>query len=298
MELALGLACGLVSAAAWGLTDICATVATRRAGTLVVTAWMQVVALILTVALLVLSGDGMPGPEVAMPLVAAGLLEALGYLTLYEALRRGPITVTSPIVSAFGGLTVLLAIAFLDEPISTTQALGAVLATVGVILAAVTFSGHLRSGRLAGPGVAVALVSLVIWASVTILQVEPIRAAGWIPAMTIVRMATLAALWAALGFEVVLGRARAGGRDPARRATIDRGTASLVLAMGAFDVIAYGAFAFGIEQSLAWLVGLVASFGPIATILFGVIRLGERPARLQWAGLCLVFASLVLIARP
>jgi drug/metabolite transporter (DMT)-like permease len=56
--------------------------------------------------------------------------------------------------------------------------------------------------------------------------------------------------------------------------------------------------AYGLERSAAWLVALISSLGPSVTLIFGMVVLGERLRRTQWAGLVLVFTSLVLISLP
>ena len=54
-------------------------------------------------------------------------------------------------VAAYGGLTVVLAVLFRGESLTPLQALGATVATVGVILTGVAFDGGLRGIRFAGP---------------------------------------------------------------------------------------------------------------------------------------------------
>ena len=71
----------------------------------------------------------------------------------FNGLRVGPISVVSGMVAAYGGLTVVLSVVFRGESLTTVQALGATIATVGVILTGVAFGGGLRGTRFAGPGV-------------------------------------------------------------------------------------------------------------------------------------------------
>ena len=120
---------------------------------------------------------------------ASGLISAVAYLAFYTALRHGPITVVSPVVSMYGGLTVVLSVLLLGEHLAPLQVLGVVVATSGIVLAAVAFDGGLRRARPVGPGVAYALVALVAFAAVTIILSGPIRAAGWLPILVVARIA-------------------------------------------------------------------------------------------------------------
>jgi drug/metabolite transporter (DMT)-like permease len=314
-----GLLFGLGAALAWGLTDISATVVSRRVGTLLTAAAMQVTAVVLIGGLFLLSGQSLPSDPIDFAqVVAVGALSAAGYLATYQAFRLGPISVVSPVMSAYGGLTVILAVIILGETLTAVQALGAVVATLGVVLAGVVLDRDPRRTRLVSPGVVFALIAMLLWAWFTILLAGPIRAAGWLPVIALSRTATAIVLWivvaAALWFlwsrppqpglmddgTDVSGdqsTVSAAVRDPAslRRALRVRSTILLMVAMGVFDACGYVAFSIGLEGSMAWLVGLAGSFAPIITVFFGVGWLGERLRPTQWVGIGMVLAGVVVI---
>jgi drug/metabolite transporter (DMT)-like permease len=68
------------------------------------------------------------------------------------------------------------------------------------------------------------------------------------------------------------------------------------VASGLFDVIAYIAYAIGLEIAPVWLVGLASSFGPVLAVGYAIRRLGERPHATQWAGLALIALGVVVLA--
>ena len=70
-----------------------------------------------------LSASALPGFAIGL---ALGVVAALAYLSFYTALRIGPISVVSPVVAAYGGLTVVLAVLFRGESLAPLQGLGAV----------------------------------------------------------------------------------------------------------------------------------------------------------------------------
>jgi drug/metabolite transporter (DMT)-like permease len=289
-----GVLLGLMAALVWGTTDVVATLASRRVGSLAATAGM-VLTSVVTLALLVLvTGTRLPeDPSVTVTALASGAISALAYLAFFTALRHGPITVVSPVVSLYGGLTVVLSIQLLGEQLAPLQAVGVVVATSGVVLAAVAFDQGIRSARPVGPGVAYALIALVAFAAVTILLSGPIRAAGWLPIMLLSRIANTSVAWMILGATLVVHR-RAAAASPRWR--LDRRAAGLVVAAGLLDTAAFVAFAVGLQVSETWLVGITSSFGPVVAVAVGVLMFDERPRRIQWLGLVLVAASVFLIA--
>src|SRR4029078_7604219 len=98
-----------------------------------------------------------PDPWSVALAVLLGLIGAGAYLAYFTGLQFGPIAVVSGMVSAFGGLTVVLSVGLRGESLSQLQAFGAAVATVGVLLTALAFDGGLRATRFAGPGVVFAL---------------------------------------------------------------------------------------------------------------------------------------------
>src|SRR5215204_1278377 len=72
------------------------------------------------------------------------------------------------IAAAYGGLTVVLAVVFRGESLAPLQALGAAVATLGIVLTGLVLGGSIRETRIVGPGVLVALVTMALFAILTI----------------------------------------------------------------------------------------------------------------------------------
>jgi drug/metabolite transporter (DMT)-like permease len=204
-----GIALGLLAAGAWGVTDVVASMLARRAGSLRATAWVQLVTLVVLVALLVGTGTPLPSePWVVAASLFWGIVSAVAYVTFFTALRHGPLTVVSPTVSVYGGLSVVLAVLLLGESLRPVQALGTVIAVGGVLLVSIVVDRAAGRVRVVGPGVLYAVVSLVAFAAVTVGLSPVIGAAGWLPVLVLARIANTTAAWAMLGARRVV-RARA-----------------------------------------------------------------------------------------
>lgn len=293
-----GLVYGLGAALAWGFTDISAALSGRRLGSLRTLVGAQVVALVVLWALVPLLG----AEPFAMPTgtlvtcLGLGVLSMLAYLAFFNALRIGPIAVVSPVVAAFGGLTVVLAVVFRGETLTTVQAIGAGIATAGVVLAGVVLDGGLRGVRLRGAGVAFALAAVILFAVLTVATAGPIGEVGWLPVTSISRLSN-AILSAAL-LVVALGLRPAFTEPLIHVATPVGPLAALavVIPAGALDVLGLISFAIGLEVAETWLVGLASSLGPVVAVVFAVVVLHERLRPIQWIGLVLLAAGILLIA--
>jgi drug/metabolite transporter (DMT)-like permease len=299
----IGLLTGLGAALAWGTLDVLSALTSRRIGSLRVTTGMQIVGAALVIVLAVSRGVAFPtDPAVIVGGTLVGLAGAGAYLSYFTGLRIGPIAVVSGIIGAYGGLTVVLAVVFRGESLTALQAAGTALATIGVVLTGVSFDGrNVRAARLAGPGVAFAVVALILFAAMTIGTDIVIDRASWLEVLVVSRTAN--AILSCLVLVVAMTALRRLAAPLLEGETADGGridgpiVAGVVLA-GVLDVVGLISFAYGLEVAETWLVGLASSFGPAVTIVVAVALLGERLRPIQWLGLAGVLAGVVAIGLP
>jgi len=294
-----GLLTGLTAALFWGTLDVITALGSRVIGSLRVTAGMQSVTAVLFLVIFIATGATIPTDPASIALaVLLGLIGAGAYLSYFTGLQFGPIAVVSGMVSAFGGLTVVLSVVLRGESLTPLQAFGAAVATVGVLLTAFAFDGGLRATRFAGPGVVFALVALVLFSLMAITTDVALETMSWIQIYTIARVVN-----ASIGIMAVLLLARRAGSALGHRPesgptwSTPRIVGALVLA-GVLDVLGLVAFATGLETAPTWMVGLAASFGPAVTIMVAVAFLGERLRPVQWFGLLGILTGMVCIAVP
>lgn len=293
----IGLVLGLLASLAWGATDLSGALASRRVGSVGVLAGTQLTSLVLLVGIALLNtallpASALPGFGIGLVL---GVVAALAYLSFYAALRIGPISVVSPVVAAYGGLTVVLAVVFLEESLAPMQAVGAAIATAGIVLTGLELGGSIRATRLVGPGVVVALVTMVLFAVLTVLLAGPIKEHGWLPVMLGSRTTNAGV---GLLLLVIALATRGGPMDPllGPAGGLTRRAIVLVLIAGVCDLAGFVSYTIGLEVAPTWLVGLASSFGPALVVLIAVAFLGERLRPSQWAGLAMLAGGLVVLA--
>ena len=208
----------------------------------------------MVVALAIAQGSGLPSDpgDLALSLFF-GVVAAGAYMSFFTALRIGPLAVVSPVVAAYGGLTVVAAVLIRDESLTLLQAVGAALATAGVVLTGVVFEGGWRGTRIVGRGVVFSLIAMLLFTVLTVGLATPIRSAGWLPVVLGSRLANAVTVWIVLGIVVLLRSPRTSvllsgspaeqrgmASTPARAATAG-GLAGLL------DVIGTVAFAIGLR---------------------------------------------------
>ena len=294
----LGLGHGLIAALCWGSTDVMASLAGRRLGSLHVVAVAQVASVAIAILLAASQGVGLPSDPFAFFLAGLfGVIAAGAYLSFFTALRIGPLAVVSPVVAAYGGLTVVLSVLIRGETMTGLQGLGAALATLGVILTGIVFDGGWRGTRIVGRGVLFSLLAMLLFSVLTAGLATPIRIAGWLPVLLVSRLSNAATILTVL---IVVTFARPRGSDvllatsgsPSIRAIAAAGAAGLL------DIVGFVAFAIGLEVAPTWIVGLASSFGPVVAVVVAVALWGERLRPTQWVGLAGIVAGLVAVALP
>jgi drug/metabolite transporter (DMT)-like permease len=300
----LGLLTGLAAAVSWGTLDLLSALASRRIGSLRVTTGMQLVGALLVWVAAIATRTPVPSdPFVIVGGTLVGLAGAGAYLSYFTGLRIGPIAVVSGMVSAYGGLTVVLAVLFRGETLTPLQAIGAALATAGVVLTGIAFDGGWRAARFASPGVVFAVVALILFATMTIASDIVIERAPWLQLLLVGRTANALASIAILVLATTALRRLAapmieGSDGDGGTARPERWVVGAVMVAGTLDIVGLAFFAYGLEHAETWLVGLASSFGPAVTIIVAVALLGERLRPIQWLGLGGILVGMIAIGLP
>ena len=264
----LGIALGLASSVAWGVSDFLGGLQSRRISALTVLLVSQPVGLVLAlVVALAVGGDPLSGARCGdRRRAGAAVVLALG--AFYRAMALGSVSVVATI-GALGVLVPVVAGLVQGDRPAAIQAVGAVAASSGWSSspASPTPSGAPRARTSVGLAALAALGFGTFFLGLD-------AASGPEPAWTIVA-------------------ARAGGvGDPADRRRLRCGPrcgssarcSPALLAIGCFDVLANSLFAVATNHGLLSLVAVAGSLYSAVTVLLARFVLGERLARLQRAG--------------
>lgn len=278
----LAIVLALASSASWGLADFTAGLKSRRLAVVTVLAVSSAISLPLVALVVAVRGAPAPPPgDFVLPAVLAAVSGTVGIAAFYRALAVGTMSVVAPISATGAVVPVTVGVALGERP-GNLQALGALLALGGVILAArEKAESGARGGRLTA-GVGLALLAALGFGGFFVGIYEASRDdALW--AILVQRSTTLVLVLSAAAVlrpTLAVGRAELPG----------------LAAIGVLDTAANALFAFASRQGLVALVGILGSLYPVVTILLARAVLGERLATLQWGGVTFALVGVALIA--
>jgi drug/metabolite transporter (DMT)-like permease len=275
----LALAISIASAASWGISDFLGGLTSRRLPVLGVLAVSQPAGLVLIgIVILVFGAD----PISADKLVIAGLAGAAslgGLWAFYAAMAMGTVSVVAPIASLGVVVPVAVGLARGDAP-ATIQLVGLVPAIAGVVI--LGYEERPAQGGVARRSIILAILAgLGFGIFFTGLDVAAADRPGW--AVLAVRVGGVATVAVAL----LISRPRLAAVS---------GSVVVLLIIGFFDVLANGLFAVASTKGLLPVVAVGGSMYPAFTIALAHGVLGERLARIQWAGVVLALLGVALIA--
>ena len=282
----MGIVLGLTAALSWGLADYFAAVASRRAGSFRVVLGFHLVAVALLALLVFGTGETLAdvGGEDLAWFVLLGFLGALSYLCFYRALEIGPISIVSPIVSAYAAATVVCAVVIGGERLGAGETAAILVVLLGVLFASSDLAQFRGRERVAVLGILLALVTAVAIGAFVYGIAYFSSTYGWLVPIFLARgFATLFLLAVSLRG----GEWRFPDRSPRLLATI-----SLIAVV---DTLGYVAFNFGVRHADTSVVATAAAPYSVVPIVLGVILLHERPRWAHWAGIGLVIGGLILL---
>lgn len=214
---------------------------------------------------------------------AAALLSAAAYISYYEALKHGKISIIGTIAGAYAPWTVVLALLFLGESLSIGEAAGISLVVAGMLV--FTYSADDNGDRKTElRGIALALVSFFLWGTSAVVAKGAISEIGntnFVGVFGVVVPSTWLLYW------LVTTK----GRFEIPKTNLRVLELSMVcLAAGAVTI--YMAF----ENGPVSIVSPVSNTYPIVTIAVAKVRLKERLSRRQLVALAMLLASIPLFS--
>jgi drug/metabolite transporter (DMT)-like permease len=278
----VALLISLASAASWGVSDFLGGQQTRRLPVLGVLAVSQPAGLVLVALLIVITGaDPISAGKLGIAFLA-GVASLGGLAAFYTAMAMGTVSVVAPIAALGVVVPVVAGLAAGESP-APVQLVGLVPAVAGVVILSSGESSEHEGGSGASRlPIALAVVAGLGFGLLFIgLDAASTDRPGW--AIFAVRAGSIATILAAL----LVSRPRLDGVAAAW---------PVLIVIGIFDVTANVLVAFASTQGVLPVVAVGGSMYPAFTIALAHAVLGERLARLQWIGVFLALAGVVMIA--
>lgn len=311
---------GALSSFGFGAADFLGGLAARRLMAMLVTALAALAGVVALVLAAPLDGGVWHG-ETTLAGFATGVTSCLGIWLLYSAYARGPMTTLAPVVAIVSTVVPMSAGILSGETFTPLgwAALGAGLVAIGLVSkprAGQRTRAHridIAKAALAGAFLGVLYIfldSAPLDAGLTPLTANRISCA----VLAFVIAGILA--WRGRGSFGSSAAAGGGAVDertdsaapqiagaalltaaPATVATRRRITVGLAVAIactsGLLDATANTLFLLGLGFGDLAVLSVVSGFYPAVTILLALVFLGERPSRLQGAGIVLALAAML-----
>lgn len=215
--------------------------------------------------------------------VIAAALSGAAYITFYEALKHGKVSIVGTIAGAYAPWTVLLALLFLGEEMTYGEGAGVALVVAGMLL--FTYSPGNGNGRKTEIlGIAFAVCSLFFWGtSATVAKgaIDVIGDTNFIG----VYAAVCPAMWTAYWLVTTKGRLEMPKADL-------RVLELSMLFLAAGGITMYLAFANGNVS----IVSPITNLYPVLTIAAAKVRLKENLTLKQYAALAMLLLAIPLFS--
>lgn len=293
----MGIFLGLVAAISWGTGDFLVRGATRRIGSFLSLFYMQLFGLLFILPLAVFSGELTAGIQKIDPTALFFLILTIGIgitgsLQLYQAFATGMLSVVSPIAASYAAITLVLSL-LSGEQLTVARAVGVAICLCGVLLSSIerthntspdgkseTEGWHLPPGVINAIGAAICY-GIVFW----LLGFHVIPRLGSLFTVTATRSGQVLIVMPLLA--LLLGRSL---RPPSKR------DLKILLIVGVIDTSGYLAAMIGSATEQVSVVTVLSSMFSAWTVLLAWIFYKERPHRLQWIGITLIFIGIVLVS--
>ena len=275
----LAFAISLASAFSWGVSDFLGGLTSRRLPVLGVLAVSQPAGLVLIALVIVIFGaDPISADKFAIAALA-GAASLGGLWAFYAAMAMGTVSVVAPIASLGVVVPVAVGLARGDAP-AAIQLIGLVPAIAGVVI--LGYEEHPEHAGVARRSIVLAILAgLGFGIFFTGLDIASPDRPGW--AVLAVRVGGMITVAIAL----LISRPRLAAVS---------GSIAVLLTIGFFDVLANTLFAVASTKGVLPVVAVGGSMYPAFTIALAHGVLGERLARIQWAGVVLALLGVALIA--
>jgi drug/metabolite transporter (DMT)-like permease len=277
----MAIALAITAAAAWGLADFLAGLASRRVAVPLVLLLVEGGGLIVVACIALVtrpsffsdSGD-------VISAMAGGLSGVLGLGCFYRALAIGTMSVVAPISAAGVGIPVIVGLAGGDRP-TAVQGLGLAAIVIGVVLASREQHESAAAAEVGRTSVGLALLSAVGFGGFFVLIRAPSESSVlW--TLVLSRLAPIP-LVAALVLRV---------RPPLPSARLAIGLA----AVGTIDLAATALLALANTKGDLSVVSVLGGMYPVVTVMLAAVVLHERVRASQMAGVACALAGVGMVA--
>jgi len=268
----------IISSAFYGIADFSGGLASRSLAAWRVTAWSQLIGVILLLAgLFVIEAPAVEGQDLLYGAIG-GLFGLLGVAMLYTALAAGTMSVVSPITGVLAAIFPIVWGLASGETISSAQWFGIALAVVAVVLITRTHS----ETRITRTVLFQAVAAAVGFGFFFIALGQTAEASGLWP-LVAARSASIPVAFAVAAFST------SASAPP-------RALLPIVAFAGLTDIAANLAGLLALQKGPLSINAVLMSLYPAFTVLAAIVVLRESPSNVQRVGIGAALVAAVVLA--
>jgi drug/metabolite transporter (DMT)-like permease len=268
---------GLASAGGFGAGDFLGGIASKKSAVYTVIVSSQIVGTLVLLVAAMLLNQPIPPLEHFVIGAIAGAVGSFGLFCLYYSLARGKMSVAAPVSAVVNALLPVTFSIFTSGLPGTTKLIGFGLALVGVWFVSRTEEGTIRPRELAIPALAGVGFGLFF--------------------VIISRVTSVSPLWPLLGSRAAsLTLFIVAARLNKQPLIVPRDQLGVTSVGGTLDMLGNVFFVISAQIGELATASVLSALYPSVTILLAWLVLKERIIRLQWVGIVLAVAAILLIS--
>ncbi|MBI4991552.1 DMT family transporter [Candidatus Gottesmanbacteria bacterium] len=276
----------LLTLIGWGVGDIFGTVAIRRIGSIAANFWWSLLGLIFASLYIPFAG-GISDYKYFIFAVLIATFNIFGNFFFYKGLQFGNASLNGTITGSYILVTVLIAIIFLKEILTSWQFLGIIFILIGIILGSLNFS-QIKKMKIrevfSDKGVKFSFLTMILWGIYFAVIRIPAEQIGWFWAgYPIYFLGTIIMFFLLLPNK--LSSIRMG-----------RKISLMMLLFVVFTVSANFFYNLGILQGFTSIVAPIAGSYPVLFVLLLCLVFKEKLSRQQSLGIVSSLLGIVLVS--
>lgn len=280
---------GILSAICWGLADFLAAKASKKYSPDATELWGTLIGSVLFSVIFIFSRGHLAWSSLGIIYAAiGGILFSVGYMTFYRGLKIGPVSIVSPVGSAYPLVTLLFVLLIFRTSLTFGEVIGVLVTVVGIVLAS-EISGSIRKKKAISSGFKLALMTFLLWGIAFALFGRSVSLMGW-------QKATLIDFWASWIF-IFIWLIVTLGKKFRRHIKLPIVTNPLVFGNGLLLLIGWVVFAYGLSRSsTSAVITAIAATYPALTIFLSLKYLGEKKKLVPLIGAVVTLAGVIILS--
>ncbi|GEM_PF-1329663 len=274
----------------WGVGDFFLAKVARKENLFVLNFWKAIIPFVAVAILyfLLFFPKVIKGWDLAL-LVLYSVFAIAASLAFFKAFAIGKVSLMSPISSSYGVLAMVLSLAFLHEQLTSKQYLGIFVTTFGLFLSIIDFSA-LRAFRVKSgvKGLVYAFIYMLCWGANFTIAAVLVRRYDWVTPFFFNFMITIP-----VSFFIMLRLSN--GRKPTSFFPAKSSFPLLILGT-LFLEAAWLLYVYSVRSFPSALLAPISAAYPALTILLALFFFKERMTKIQYVGVGMILAGLVVAA--